>query len=79
LTSDVKTAYPGPWLPAGERVTTLRDRIRRRGHRMGSVSYQSFQRVKVVAGWVIRRWQPGQSDDGGLLAGGQYTNLSVRQ
>jgi hypothetical protein len=46
---------------------------------MGSVSYQSFQRVKVVAGWVIRRWQPGQSDDGGLLAGGQYTNLSVRQ
>jgi len=48
-------------------------------HRMGSPSYQSFQRVTVVAGWVIRRWQPGQSNEGGLLAGGQYTNLSVRQ
>jgi hypothetical protein len=36
-------------------------------------------RVKVAAGWVIRRWQPGQSDEGGLLPGGQYTNLSVRQ
>jgi hypothetical protein len=46
---------------------------------MGSPSYQSFQRVTVVAGWVIRRWQPGQSNEGGLLAGGQYTNLSVRQ
>ena len=36
-------------------------------------------RVEVAAGWVIRRWQPGQSEEGGLLAGGQYTNLSVRQ
>ena len=35
--------------------------------------------LKVLAGWVIRRWQPGQSAEGGLLAGGQYTNLSVRQ
>jgi hypothetical protein len=46
---------------------------------MGSASYQSFQRVEVVAGWVIRRWQPRQLDEGGLLVGGQYTNLSVRQ
>jgi hypothetical protein len=35
--------------------------------------------VNVAAGWIIRRSQPGQSDEGGLLAGGQYTNLSVRQ
>src|ERR1700722_12781435 len=34
---------------------------------------------KVTAGWVIRRWQPGQSAEGNLLADGQYTNLSVRQ
>jgi len=27
----------------------------------------------------IRRWQPGQSGESDLLAGGQYTNLSVRQ
>jgi hypothetical protein len=31
------------------------------------------------AGWVIRRWQPGQSAEDNLLADGQYTNLSVRQ
>ena len=36
-------------------------------------------RVEAAAGRGIRRWQPGQSDEGGLLAGGQYTNLSVRQ
>jgi hypothetical protein len=34
---------------------------------------------KVTAGWVIRRWQPGQSAEDNLLGGGQYTNLSVRQ
>ena len=34
---------------------------------------------RVMAGLAVRRRQAGQSAEGNLQAGGQYTNLSVRQ
>jgi hypothetical protein len=73
LTSDVRTAGLGPGGLAGHgagdngRLTRF------------SVAPPVPAGLKSRLARFIRRWQPGQSGEGDLLAGGQYTNLSVRQ